>query len=96
VPAATGIGVDTHVTSGYTVPPHYDSLLCKVIAHGSTRDEAADRMIETLDGLVCEGVPTTAVLHRTVLASASFREHRYDTRAIPGWPPVRPSEHPTP
>ena len=84
-PQGQGIRVDTHVVSGYTVPPHYDSLLCKVIAHATTRDHAADRMIAALGDLVCEGVPTTAAMHRVILASEAFRTHRYDTRAIPGW-----------
>jgi acetyl-CoA carboxylase biotin carboxylase subunit len=87
-PSGDGIRVDTHVQSGYRVPPHYDSLLCKVIAHGETRDDAADRMIAALRGLVCEGVPTTVPMHLTILASPDFRAHRYDTRSIPGWPPA--------
>jgi acetyl-CoA carboxylase biotin carboxylase subunit len=87
VPTGEGVRVDTHVCSGYTVPPHYDSLLCKVIAHAATRDDAADRMIAALAELVCEGVPTTATMHRVILASEPFRTGRYDTRAIPGWPP---------
>jgi hypothetical protein len=52
--------VDTHVEAGYEVPPHYDSLLCKVIAKGADRAEAIARMISSALGeLVCEGVPTT-------------------------------------
>jgi len=85
LPAGEGIRVDTHVVPGYVVPPHYDSLLCKVITSAPTRDEAADRMIDALGRLVCEGVPTTIDMHRQILASAAFREHRYDTRTIPGF-----------
>jgi acetyl-CoA carboxylase biotin carboxylase subunit len=81
------VRVDTHVTSGYEVPPFYDSLLCKVIAWGDTRDEACDRMMRALRGLVCEGVPTTIPMHLTILESAAFRANDYTTRAIPGWPP---------
>ena len=84
-PTGDGVRVDTHVQSGYVVPPHYDSLLCKVITHGATRDEACDRMIAALGDLVCEGVHTTAAMHRQILASAAFRSNDYDTRAIPGW-----------
>lgn len=87
-PTGEGIRVDTHVEPGYRVPPHYDSLLCKVIAHGKNRDEACDRMIEALLSLRCEGVPTTAPMHLAILRSDAFRTHRYDTRAIPGWPPA--------
>jgi acetyl-CoA carboxylase biotin carboxylase subunit len=85
VPSGEGIRVDTHVTSGYVVPPHYDSLLCKVIASGATRDQACDRMLAALGGLQCEGVPTTIPMHQAILASDDFRQHRYDTRSIPGW-----------
>jgi acetyl-CoA carboxylase biotin carboxylase subunit len=84
-PSGEGVRVDTHVKSGYVVPPHYDSLLCKVITHAPDRDTAADRMIAALHALVCEGVPTTVPMHLQILASAEFREHRYDTRTIPGW-----------
>ncbi len=84
-PAGEGVRVDTHVQSGYVVPPHYDSLLCKVITHGATRDEACDRMINALGDLVCDGVHTTAAMHRQILASEDFRSNNYDTRAIPGF-----------
>jgi acetyl-CoA carboxylase, biotin carboxylase subunit len=87
-PAGDDLRVDTHVVSGYEVPPHYDSLLCKVIASGPTRDAACDRMIAALEALVCDGVPTTVPVHLAILRSAAFREHRYDTRTIPGWPPT--------
>jgi acetyl-CoA carboxylase, biotin carboxylase subunit len=85
-PVGEGIRVDTHVRSGYVVPPHYDSLLCKVIAYGADREQAIARMIAALQALVCEGVPTTVPMHLQILASPEFREHRYDTRTIPGWP----------
>ncbi|NVB38367.1 ATP-grasp domain-containing protein [Pseudenhygromyxa sp. WMMC2535] len=77
--------VDTHVRTGYVVPPHYDSLLCKVISWGETRDAAADRMIRALEQLECEGVKTTVPMHLQILASEDFRANRYDTRAIPGF-----------
>jgi acetyl-CoA carboxylase, biotin carboxylase subunit len=80
------VRVDTHVQDGYEVPPFYDSLLGKVIARGSDRDAACDRMIAALGELVCEGVPTTVPVHLAILRSAEFRHNRYDTRRIPGWP----------
>jgi acetyl-CoA carboxylase, biotin carboxylase subunit len=82
------IRIDTHVEDGYVVPPHYDSLLCKVIARGADRAEAIDRMITALEGLVCDGVPTTIPMHLAILRSPAFRAGDYDTRAIPGWPPA--------
>ena len=84
-PTGDGIRVDTHVASGYTVPPHYDSLLCKVIALADTRDAAADSMDTALQNLVVDGITTTAQMHRAILGSPPFRAASYDTRAIPGW-----------
>jgi acetyl-CoA carboxylase, biotin carboxylase subunit len=80
-----GVRVDTHVEEGYEISPHYDSLICKVIAHGATRDEAADRMLAALADFECEGIPTTAGMHAKILASREFRENRYDTSGIPGF-----------
>jgi acetyl-CoA carboxylase biotin carboxylase subunit len=85
-PAGPDLRVDTHVESGYEVPPHYDSLLCKVIAHAPDRAGAITRMIAALEQLVCEGVPTTVPMHLAILRSAALREGRYDNRTIPGWP----------
>ncbi len=89
-PPSADLRVDTHVVDGYEVPPHYDSLIAKVIASGPTRDAACDRMIAALENLVCDGVATTVPVHLAILRSAAFREHRYDTRTIPGWPIQKP------
>ena len=86
VPPLEGVRVDTHVAQGYVVPPHYDSLICKVIAYGDDRDQACDRMVAALKGLKVEGISTTAPMHVAILESKAFRENDYDTRAIPGWP----------
>ncbi len=86
--AVTGdeqVRVDTHVESGYEVPPHYDSLICKVIAWGADRDAACDRLSEALKSIRCDGISTTIPMHLAVLSSEEFRENRYDTRAVPGW-----------
>ncbi|MCP4448028.1 MAG: acetyl-CoA carboxylase biotin carboxylase subunit [Myxococcales bacterium] len=79
------VRVDTHVSEGYTVPPHYDSLLCKVIAHGKDREDAIATMKAALDTLVCKGVATTTPMHQAVITSKEFRENTYDTRRVPGW-----------
>ena len=79
------VRVDTHVESGYEVPPHYDSLICKVIAWGKDREAACDRLFEALQGVRCDGISTTIPMHLAVLSSEEFRENRYDTRAVPGW-----------
>jgi acetyl-CoA carboxylase biotin carboxylase subunit len=88
VPPSEHLRVDTHVSTGYEVPPHYDSLLCKLITRGDTREQACARMIAALESLVCEGVPTTVPVHLAILRSAAFQAGRYDTRSIPGWPPA--------
>jgi len=81
----SSLRVDTHVESGYEVPPHYDSLVCKVIAWGEDRDAACDRLVEALRAMRCDGISTTIPMHLAVLGSHDFRENRYDTRAVPGW-----------
>lgn len=81
------IRVDTHLRAGDAIPPHYDSLIAKLIAWGRDRDEALATMRSALDSSRIEGVATTLTLHRAVLASQAFRRGEYDTSAIPGWPP---------
>jgi acetyl-CoA carboxylase biotin carboxylase subunit len=83
--AAVDLRVDTHVAQGYVVPPHYDSLICKVIARGESRDNAADRLAAALEEMVCEGIPTTVPMHLAILRSEQFRANRYHAGEIPGW-----------
>ncbi|MAW60988.1 MAG: acetyl-CoA carboxylase biotin carboxylase subunit [Planctomycetes bacterium] len=74
-----GIRVDTHLAPGAKIPPHYDSLIAKVIATGNSREQAIARMEQALAGARIEGVPTTLPLHRAILAHADFRAGRCDT-----------------
>jgi acetyl-CoA carboxylase biotin carboxylase subunit len=83
--ADASLRVDTHVESGYEVPPHYDSLVCKVIAWGEDRDVACDRLVTALETMRCDGISTTIPMHVAVLSSSEFRSNDYDTRAVPGW-----------
>jgi acetyl-CoA carboxylase, biotin carboxylase subunit len=85
-PSGDGVRVDTHVTTGYVVPPFYDSLLAKVIVTAPERDAAIARMIAALKAFRVGGVATTIPMHVAILGSAAFRDNRYDTRSIPGWP----------
>jgi acetyl-CoA carboxylase, biotin carboxylase subunit len=85
-PAADGVRLDTHIAEGYVVPPHYDSLICKLIAHADDRAGAIDKMIAALEATVIDGVATTIPMHLAILRSAEFRAGRYDTRRLPGWP----------
>ena len=85
VPGGPGIRVDTHIYAGYAVPPYYDSLLAKLIAHGDTREEAITRMSRALEEFIVEGIPTTIPFHQAVMQDASFREGQVDTRYVEQW-----------
>jgi acetyl-CoA carboxylase biotin carboxylase subunit len=78
------VRVDTHVEAGYEVPPYYDSLVAKVIAHAPSRAQAIETMLNTLRATRIEGIATTIPLSIAVLESAEFRSGEYDTRTIPG------------
>ncbi len=81
-PGGPGVRVDTHVYAGYTVPPHYDSLLAKVIVHGNDRDEALRRMGQALDSFILEGVTTTIPFLARVIRHRDFVAGRIDTRFL--------------
>ena len=73
---------DSHATTGYTVPPHYDSLVGKLLVHQPTRDEAITTMIRALGELRVEGIKTTVPLHLEILSSAAFHEAKIDTKFV--------------
>ena len=77
-PGGPGIRVDSHVYSGYNVPPHYDSMVAKLIAHGDTRDTAIARMRNALSELVVEGIKTNTALHQEILNHTAFRSGGLD------------------
>ncbi|HIG11093.1 MAG: biotin carboxylase N-terminal domain-containing protein [bacterium] len=77
--------VETHLCEGDEISPHYDSLLAKILAHGDTRAEAIETMLDALRSTRIEGVSTTIALHLAVLESPEFRSGKYDTASIPGW-----------
>ncbi|MBQ9500730.1 MAG: acetyl-CoA carboxylase biotin carboxylase subunit [Lentisphaeria bacterium] len=74
-----GVRLDTHVFSGYTIPPYYDSLLGKLIVHGANREEAIACCRRALDEIVITGVKTTLPFQKRVLHNRSFVEGKYDT-----------------
>jgi acetyl-CoA carboxylase, biotin carboxylase subunit len=78
-PAGSGIRVDTHVQAGAMVPPHYDSLLAKVIGHGADRGEALATLRGALDRCAVDGVVTNLEMHRGLLADAEFGKGGVDT-----------------
>ncbi len=81
-PGGPGVRVDSHVYSEYQVPPHYDSLLAKIIAYGKDRPEALARMRRALDECVIEGIPTSIPFHIEVLGNRTFLEGRATTRFL--------------
>ncbi len=81
-PGGPGVRVDTHVYSDYMVPPHYDSLLAKIITHGKDREEAVARMRRALDECVFEGLPTSTPFHLEVLKNPVFLEGKATTRFL--------------
>ncbi len=81
-PGGPGVRVDTHVYAGYTVPPHYDSLLAKVIVHGRDRAEALARMGQALDSFILEGVHTTIPFLARVIRHPDFVAGKVDTRFL--------------
>ena len=80
LPGGPGIRVDTHGYEDYVIPPYYDSLVGKLIAHGQTREEAISRMSRALDFFVVEGIKTTIPLHRRILRDPRFLAGELSTR----------------
>ena len=71
-PGGPGIRVDSHIYQGYTVPPHYDSMVAKVIAYGDTREQAIRRMRIALSEMSIEGIKTNIALHQELMYDAGF------------------------
>ncbi|HEY8354255.1 MAG TPA: acetyl-CoA carboxylase biotin carboxylase subunit [Methylophilaceae bacterium] len=72
MPGGPGVRVDTHAYQNYMVPPHYDSMIGKLITHGATREEAIAKMRIALSEIAIEGIKTNIPLHRDLLADAAF------------------------
>jgi acetyl-CoA carboxylase biotin carboxylase subunit len=81
-PGGPGVRVDTHIYTGYSVPPYYDSLLAKLICQGSTRAEAIKRMQIALDFFIVEGVTTTVPFLGRVMQNPRFQEGAVDTKFL--------------
>ncbi len=71
-PGGLGVRVDSHLYSGYTVPPHYDSMIAKIITWGDDRESALSRMRTALDELVVDGIRTNTELHRDLVRDNAF------------------------
>ena len=80
LPSGAGIRVDTAIYDGYFVPPHYDSLIAKVIVHSRSRERAIARMRRALELMVVEGIKTTIPLHLKILNDPDFIAGNISTR----------------
>ena len=79
LPGGLGIRLDTHIYTGYTIPPHYDSMIAKVITRGKNREEAIIRMKRALEEFVIEGIKTTIPFHIQLMDDKNFRAGKYTT-----------------
>lgn len=78
-PGGHGIRMDTHVYSGYTIPPNYDSMIAKLITTAQTREEAINKMKRALDEFVIEGIKTTIPFHRQLMDHPDYLAGNYTT-----------------
>jgi acetyl-CoA carboxylase biotin carboxylase subunit len=79
MPGGHGVRLDTHVYSGYTIPPNYDSMIAKLITTAQTREEAISKMRRALDEFVIEGIKTTIPFHRQLMDDARYIAGDYTT-----------------
>jgi acetyl-CoA carboxylase biotin carboxylase subunit len=81
-PKGQGVRVDTHVYSGYTIPPYYDSMIAKLIVKARTRPEAITKMSRALDEFIVEGVKTTVPFHQRLMKDENFKKGNYTTKFL--------------
>ena len=81
-PGGPGVRIDTHVYSGYTVPPFYDSLLAKLITYDKTRELAIEKMYQALSETVVQGVKTNIELHKKLLRTNFFTSGEYSINTL--------------
>ena len=79
-PGGHGIRIDTHVYANYTIPPHYDSMISKLIVVAQTRNEALMKMERALDEYIIEGIKTTIPFHQQLLQDENFRKGDFTTK----------------
>ena len=79
-PGGHGIRIDTHVYAGYTIPPHYDSMVAKLITVAQTREEAIRKMRRALDEYIVEGVKTTIPFHIKLMKDENFNKGNFTTK----------------
>lgn len=82
IPGGNGIRVDTHMYSGYTIPPFYDSLVAKIIAKGATREDALKKMSRALDEFIVEPIKTTVPFCKEIIEHPEFKRGHYTTKFL--------------
>ena len=80
LPGGHGVRLDTHVYSGYTIPPNYDSMIAKLIVTAQNREEAIQKMRRALDEFVIEGIKTTIPFHRQLMDDPNYISGNYTTK----------------
>ncbi len=92
IPGGHGVRMDTHVYSGYSIPPNYDSMIAKLITTAQTREEAINKMKRALDEFVIEGVKTTIPFHRQLMDHPDYLAGNYTTAFMNNWKMNPPKE----
>jgi acetyl-CoA carboxylase, biotin carboxylase subunit len=92
LPGGLGIRVDSHIYSGYTIPPYYDSMIAKLIARGKDREEAIVRMKRALGEFMIEGIKTTIPFHLQLMDDKNFRAGKFNTSFLETFKLVEPKE----
>ncbi|MFP9112995.1 acetyl-CoA carboxylase biotin carboxylase subunit [Flavobacterium sp. RHBU_3] len=85
MPGGHGVRLDTHVYSGYTIPPNYDSMIAKLITTAQTREEAISKMKRALDEFIIEGIKTTIPFHRQLMDEPAYVAGDYTTKFMEGF-----------
>lgn len=81
-PGGQGVRVDSHIYSGYVIPPHYDSMVAKLITVAQSREEAITKMHRALSEYVIEGVKTTIPFHIKLMENEQFRKGNFTTKFL--------------
>ncbi|MFP5437019.1 MAG: acetyl-CoA carboxylase biotin carboxylase subunit [Bacteroidia bacterium] len=92
MPGGHGVRLDTHVYSGYTIPPNYDSMIAKLITTAQTREEAINKMKRALDEFIIEGIKTTIPFHRQLMDEPDYVAGNYTTKFMESFKMQQPAE----
>ena len=84
-PGGLGVRIDSNLYSGYKIPPHYDSLIGKLIVHGRDRQEAMERLKRSLDELIIDGIDTTTELFHDLLKNKDIIDGKYNIHWLENW-----------